>query len=253
MQLNFDASQVKPSEAGLEPIRFDGWVKAVIVESVEDKSAELDYQGQPVKLRLALKHQIIEGPFKDRIFYNGLNLRNPSAQAVEIAYRDLSAICHATGVIQCASSEQLHNRPMYVKIQFIPAGPDKQNVHRPDRNEVRGYKSVQAYEQQKAQEAASGGAAPAAAPAFVPPAAAAPAPAAQGWAPPAQAAAPAYAPPAAPAPAAAPWGGPQPAAAPQAPWQPPAQAPAPAAAQGWTPPPQNAGPQPPWAGGPAQQ
>lgn len=137
-----------------------------------------------------------------------LNLQNPSAQAVEIALRDLSAISYVVGVLQWSETQQLHGRPFRVRLDKVPRGDDPTKFG----NEIRGYFDMQGNPPTPGQAAASGGGAPAAPAAPVAPAAPAPAaPAA-----PVQQAAPAapvFAPsPAAPAPAA-----PAPAPAPAAP------------------------------------
>ena len=64
---------------------------------------------------------------------------NANPQTVEIAQRQLSALCRAVGQMQVTDSEQLHFRPMTVTLKYRPAGPDKSGVHREARNEIGGY------------------------------------------------------------------------------------------------------------------
>jgi hypothetical protein len=207
--LNFDSTNVPVAQA-LDPIPA-GWYPCAIVAS------EVKPTGNGQGAYLELEEEVIEGPYKGRKVYDRLNLQNLNPIAVEIAYKTLSAICHAVNVIQVADSSQLHNRPLMVKVALRSAGMGKDNQMHEASNEVKGYKAM-------GQDAAP--AAPAA-PAFAPPPAAAPAaPAAPAWQPPAPAApaAPAFPAPA-PAPAAAPVA---PAGAP--PWAAAAQPAAPAAA-----------------------
>jgi hypothetical protein len=197
-QLNFDASTVAPA-AALDPIPA-GWYDVHITDS------EAKPTGAGTGFYLELEMEVLNGPYAGRKVFDRLNLHNPNPVAVEIAYKTLSAICHATGVIQVADSAQLHNRPMQAKVAMRAAGPGKDGQNYEASNEVKGYKGV-------------GQGAPAAAP-MTPP----PAPAAAPWTPPAApVAAPAPAP--APAPTAAPWAPPAApapvAAAPAAPATPP--------------------------------
>jgi hypothetical protein len=202
--LNFNARTVAPAIPG-EAIPAD-WYKGVVVESkmVENSQRNGHY--------LQLQFQIIEGPYAGRKQTDRLNLDNQNHTAVEIAYQTLSAICHATGVLDVADSEQLHNIPLEFKVIVRPAGPGADGKNYEASNEIRGYRKI------------GGVGVPSAPPAFaVPPAP----PAAPAWTPPV----------APPAPPAAP-----PQAATQTPWVPPA----PAAAPAWTPPAQ-ASVAPPWA------
>lgn len=210
LQQPFNARSVSPAEV-FTPVP-PGDYKVRIIES----------DGKPTSAGdggfLELKLQILEGQFQNREVFYRLNLWNKSQQAVEIAYRQLSALCHVTGVFDVQASEQLHGIPFVAII-----GLSKND---PNYNDVKGVKDLAGNIPGKgASTAVASGAPPAAAPAWgsAPPAAA---PAPTAWGPPAVAApAPAWtpAPPNATAPApqaAPPWGPAAPAAA-----APPAKAP----------------------------
>lgn len=128
----FDASAVEPSAP--REIIPPGEYKAYIVAS-EMKTTKAG-NGQ----FLALDFAIIEGEHEHRHLFANLNLINPNAQAVEIAERDLSAICRAIGRMQVSDSEELHNLPLTIVVKVRPAGPDKQGIHREAQNEIGGYK-----------------------------------------------------------------------------------------------------------------
>jgi hypothetical protein len=125
--LNFDARQVAPSEA-LDPVP-PGWYNVQIIES--EMKATANGNGS----YLSLTFQILDGAHANRKVFTNLNLNNPNAAAVEIAYKQLSAICHAVGVIQVQDSTQLHGLPMMAKISVRPAkdGYDASN-------EIKGFK-----------------------------------------------------------------------------------------------------------------
>lgn len=231
-QLNFDASQVAPSEA-LEAIPA-GWYNAQMTAS------EMKPTSDGTGAYLQAEFTVLSGDYAGRKLFDRINLQNKNPVAVEIGYKTLSAICHAVGVIQVQDSQQLHGRPLQLKVSLRAAGPGADGKHYEASNEVKGYKGM-------------GGAGV--------PMAGAPAGGAPSWAPqaPAQQAAPQYAPPAAPAPQQ--WAPPvQPAAAAPQQWQQPAPQAPQAPAQQWAPPaqqaapaPQQAAPTPPWQGQPAAQ
>jgi hypothetical protein len=228
-QLNFDARTVVPDTGQQDPVPA-GWYKVVI-----DKS-EMKPTKDGTGMRLELAFKIIDGQFTNRKIFEGLNLQNANPVAQEIAYKQLSAICHAVNVLVAEDSTQLHNIPMQVKVKLKPAQGQYDAG-----NSIVAYKNIN-----EVVAASPVAAAPFGAPAsFAPPAA----PAA--FAPPPAA----FAPPTAVAPAAAAWAPPaaaQPWAAPAAPVAAPAVAPvaaapvaaAPVAAPG-------AGLTPPWATAPA--
>lgn len=226
-QQPFDARQVEPASYALPPVLADYHVRIIESEPKPTKNNDGGYLGFQIEI-------LDPGPYLGRKVPHNLNLFHSNPQTVEIAYRQLSALCYVTGVFNIQDSRQLHNIPFIATI-----GPQKDN---PQYANVYAVKDINGNLPGKT-------ASPVAAPAAVPPAAA-PAPA---WAPPQAAqppAAPAWAPPAvatAPPPAAAPWSPPAAAATPPPVWTPPgAPAAPPAAAPApWSP---GASPAaPPWA------
>ncbi len=208
MQLPFDARQVQPTQA-FEALPTDWYVLQIAAsEMIPTKDGKGAY--------LNLEMSVLDGPYKGRKVFDRLNLHNANPVAQEIAYKTLSAICHATGQLVIQDSQQLHGKPLEARITVrAPEGNYDAS------NDVKGYRAVnsgktpagngQGAATPYAHAPAGGPApfaapAPSAAPSFAPPPPAAAAPAA--WAPPAQpqAAPPqaaAWAPPAAPAPVAA--------------------------------------------------
>ena len=127
LNTTFDATQVAPREAH-SPIPAGEYL-AMIVASEFKRTNKGDGQ------YLSLEFQVLEGEYQNRKFWDRLNLDNPNVQAVEIAQRTLSAICHATGKLQVTDSEALHNIPMVVKLAVTKSD-------RGENNEVKGYKSI---------------------------------------------------------------------------------------------------------------
>lgn len=133
-QMNFDASTVEPA-APLDVLP-PGKYEAQIVQS--EMRATKAGDGQ----LLWIEMDILSGQFQGRKLWDQLNLVNHNQQTVEIAQRQLSAICHAVGQIRVDDSEQLHFRPMLVSVKVQPAGPDKHGVHREAQNKIAGYSAL---------------------------------------------------------------------------------------------------------------
>lgn len=109
----FNANEVAPS-AAMEAVPA-GWYAVMIT------GGEVKPTAQEGGLRLALEWAVSEGQYKGRKIFDGLNIRNANAQAQEIAARDLSAICHATGVLQVTDVSQLFGRIHEIKVDVEPA------------------------------------------------------------------------------------------------------------------------------------
>lgn len=124
----FDAETVAP-RGDLDPIPQGKYIVAII-ES--EWAATKKGDGHMVKLTL----EVLEGEYKGRRVWDNLNLANPNQQAVEIAQRTLSSICHACGVLRVKDTSELHNIPMLAKVVV------KQEPGYEPRNEVKGYAAV---------------------------------------------------------------------------------------------------------------
>ena len=131
----FDATAVEPA-APIEVLPA-GKYKAQIVNSemrqTKDQSGEYLY----------LEIEVLEGQYASRKLWDRLNLVNSNQQAVDIANRALSAICHATGKLTIEDSEQLHYIPMTINVRVRPSGPDKTGTVRDAQNEIRGYEKAE--------------------------------------------------------------------------------------------------------------
>lgn len=111
----FNAQQYDPTQGvGSLPIGKH----PVIIESSEVKANKANDGGY-----LQLNLRIIDGPQQGTTGAYRLNLYHTNQQTVEIAHRQLSAICHVVGVFQVQNSEQLHNLPFIVEV-----GPQKNDA-----------------------------------------------------------------------------------------------------------------------------
>lgn len=145
VQINFDASQVAPN-AGFEALP-EGWYNVAIAES--EMKPTKDGEGA----YLQLKAKVIDGAQAGKSLTIRLNVQNKNQQAVDIAYGELSAICHVTGVYRVQDSSQLHGIPFQVKA-VVSKSKDK------DGNTVEG-NDVKAYKDAMGNDPGKAGAAPA--------------------------------------------------------------------------------------------
>lgn len=129
--LNVDVSTIDPNE----PRDYDplpkGWYEAAITgsEMLTTRAGTGEY--------LKLEFTILSGEHMNRKVWANLNLRNPNQQAVEIAYKDLSAIGHSVGVTRIEDSQQLHNKPL--EILVVPRAATSEFAAS---NDVKGYRPV---------------------------------------------------------------------------------------------------------------
>ena len=132
---DFDATVVEPSvSGGSDPVPA-GEYKAIIAKSEWKKTAA----GTGEYLNLTF--EIVAGEHTGKRVYNLLNLKNPSDVAVDIAHRELSAICRAIGVMKPRDEQQLHDIPMMIKVgieKYVAKdGTDK------TKNKILGYVSTE--------------------------------------------------------------------------------------------------------------
>lgn len=119
---DFDANTVEPADFSALPT---GDYPVIISNS------ELRYTKNGSGQYLMLAFQVVDGPRKGRYIWHNLNLQNQNPKAEEIAQRELSAICHATGRMRISDSEDLHNIPHLIHVVYIPAKgefPEKNQI-----------------------------------------------------------------------------------------------------------------------------
>lgn len=138
--LNFDARTVNP-DLSFDPIPA-GWYNVQIVGS------EMKPTNDGTGAYLNLEFVVLDGQYAGRKLFTRLNLQNANPTAVEIAYKTLSAIAHAVGVLQVQDSQQLHGIPLKGKVKIRPAKGEYEAS-----NEFSGFKNIN---ESTGAEAASG-------------------------------------------------------------------------------------------------
>lgn len=128
-QHGFDATQVEPTTD------FDTLPAGRYIAEISDSDMRTNNKGTGEYLWL--EFTILDGPFASRKLWTQLNLVNPSPQAVEIAQRELSAICHAVGKLRIQDSIELHNIPMEINVKV------KNSPEYGSQNILRGFKAIE--------------------------------------------------------------------------------------------------------------
>ncbi|CAB4214922.1 Protein of unknown function DUF669 [uncultured Caudovirales phage] len=130
--LNFNAAEVEPQQT------FDalpaGRYEVIITDSEmkETKAGTGEY--------LMLTFEVVgDTKHTGRKLWTRLNLVNKNATAVQIAERELSAICHCVGILSPSDSEELHNAPLVVDVvqELNPSSGQMTN-------RIKGYSQVSA-------------------------------------------------------------------------------------------------------------
>ena len=106
--LNFDASGIDTTS------QFDAIPAGDYEAMVTDSTMKSTKDGTGQYLELTVEIQT--GQFQGRRLFDRLNLQNRNPKAVEIAQKQLAQLCHATSVLQVQDSQQLHNRPIVMKV-----------------------------------------------------------------------------------------------------------------------------------------
>ena len=118
----FDASKVDPS-SGFPTIPPGDYDVQIVASEMKDTKPQ---NGKPAGKYLALTMEILnDGDYKGKKLFENLNLHNANQTTVEIAQRTLSAICHATGVMNLEDSEELHFIPMVASVTVQVDSRDK--------------------------------------------------------------------------------------------------------------------------------
>lgn len=127
--LNFDATTVAP-DTGFDPIPAGEYVAMIVDSEIKPTKAGTG-------MYLQLVWEVCDGPASGRKIWDRINIQNPNQVAEEIGQKQLSAVCHAVGVLRVQDSAELHEKPASIKVVVKPG----QGEYLPS-NEVKGYRAL---------------------------------------------------------------------------------------------------------------
>jgi hypothetical protein len=120
-----------PQGGGFDPIPA-GRYNVIITDS--DLCVTKAGDGQYIKLTF----KVLEGDFAGRLIWSNLNIDNPNEKAVEIAQRELAAICNAIGIPAIENdTAELHGIPLSGMVKVKP----EQGGY-PASNTISGFKAA---------------------------------------------------------------------------------------------------------------
>lgn len=129
-QLNFDASSVAPQQA------FQVLPAGVYTVMVTDSEVKPTKNGTGQMAVFTL--QVVDGEHRGRKVFARINVQNANPQAEQIGQSQLSALCHAAGVLQIVDTAQLHNRTVRAKVKVRR----DQTGQYEDQNEVTAFEAI---------------------------------------------------------------------------------------------------------------
>lgn len=142
----FDANNVQPASSGGSYVNLPAgfYVVTVTASDLNDNGA---------KAGLKMTYEVLEGKFKGGKVGGYINLKNPGVKCVEIGMAQLSAWCHATGVMNPTNTEQLHGIPFVARVKLGNPSPEMENgvPKYPAKGEISGWIPRDAESTQKAQ------------------------------------------------------------------------------------------------------
>lgn len=124
----FDATGVEPT-TDFDPLPAGKYVADV-------SNSDMRPNNKGTGEYLWLEFTVLDGPYPSRKVWTQLNLVNPSQQAVEIAQRELSALCRAAGKLRVQDSVELHGIPIEINVKI------KNDPEYGPSNVIRGYKEI---------------------------------------------------------------------------------------------------------------
>lgn len=151
-KLNFDANKVKPQEA-LDPIPSNWYNASVTKTELKPTKAK---PGSSAGERLEVEFTVLDGEYKGRKVFDGFNIKNANPVAADIGQQQLSALCHATGVLKVTDTAQLHDKPIRLKVGLENARVDTATGNTYDARNV--YKGCERIEGATTAAAPAGGA-----------------------------------------------------------------------------------------------
>jgi len=132
-EINFDSTTFEPI-GSFEILPVGEYT--VIISGSEYKTTK-PKEGRVASNYLSLTFTVVDGEAKGRKLFASLHIDNPNNDAKEIAKRTLSAICACIDTPRPKMTEEMHNKPLIVKVAIRAA-----NGQFDAQNEIKAYKRV---------------------------------------------------------------------------------------------------------------
>ena len=129
--LDFNAEEEEPNKA-FEPIPAGDYQGKIVGSEVK---ATASGSGQYLKIEI----EVLGPSCAGRKVFDHLNIQNDSPEAERIGRAQLSALCHAIGVLRVSDSNQLHEKPFAFKVAIEKDATGQYG----DKNKVKGYKKIE--------------------------------------------------------------------------------------------------------------
>ena len=164
VQMNFNYQQLAdqgltPNTGGQDVFETGEYLFHLTGSEMKDNSKQTGRM-------LVLTASCLEDGMTSKRLQIRLNIQNPSAQAVEIAMRDLMAISSVCGVLNWTDSQQLHGKPFRIRVEKTTY--KKNDGSEGESNDIKGFSDANG--NPPGAQQATGGGAPAAPGAPTPPA-----------------------------------------------------------------------------------
>lgn len=134
--LSFNARTVSPTENTV--VIPSGWQNATVTDGVASAT-----KGVKKGVCLTIEFTILDGEHKGRKVWNRFNIENANEKAQEIGQRDLSALCHATGVMDVSNDKCFNGKNLQIKIGLDKADDAAKEKGYEDKNNTKGYKPLE--------------------------------------------------------------------------------------------------------------
>ena len=134
--LSFNARNVAPTENTV--VIPSGWQNATVTDGVAAAT-----KGPKKGVCLTIEFTILDGEHKGRKVWNRFNIENANEKAQEIGQRDLSALCHATGVMDVSNDKCFNGKNLQIKIGVDKADDAAKEKGYEDKNNTKGYKPLE--------------------------------------------------------------------------------------------------------------
>jgi hypothetical protein len=111
----FNAANIQPAQ----PLNFDPIPAGEYLGHITESEIAPLNSGNGNGLKLTF--EVIDGQHKGRRIWEMLSIVHTNPKTQQIAQEQLSAICHAIGIMQPQDSAELHHKPILLTVAIRPA------------------------------------------------------------------------------------------------------------------------------------